>query len=85
MHSTAAAGLAIALNAPFDAPGQIVDCWIYKANEREGGYPMGHRKNMAMLFMVAIGCVRLRFYYQWRNLSMKSLGRKAMNMRGFSY
>ena len=64
MHSTAAAGLAIALNVSWRAPGQIVDVWIYKAEEKEKGYPTGHWVNFAMLIMVAVGCVGLRFYYQ---------------------
>jgi hypothetical protein len=85
MHNTAAAGLAIALDVSFGAPGQIVGVWVYKANEKEGGYPTGHWTNMAMLFMIAVGCVGLRFYYQWRNVSMKRLGGDVVNMREFSY
>lgn len=74
MHSTAAAGLAIALNVSWGAPGQIVGVWIYKANEKKKGYPTGHWTNFAMLIMVAVGCVGLRFYYQWRNKKLQRLG-----------
>jgi len=55
MHNTAAAGLAIALNVPFGAPDQIVDCWIYKANEREDGYRSGIGRTWPCCF----GCDRL--------------------------
>jgi sugar phosphate permease len=74
MHSTSAAGLAIALNVSFGAPGQILGVWIYKAEEKEKGYPTGHYTNMAMLFMVAVGCGGLRYYYQWRNRRMGRVG-----------
>ncbi|KAI4657037.1 uncharacterized protein J4E79_007652 [Alternaria viburni] len=86
MHSTAAAGLAIALNVSWGAPGQIVGVWIYKANEKERGYPTGHWTNFGMLVMVAVGCVGLRFYYQWRNKRLQRLGPDATGMdRDFSY
>lgn len=42
LHSTGAAGLAIALNISFGAPGQITGVWIYTAGEAEKGYPTGH-------------------------------------------
>ncbi|KAL1593164.1 hypothetical protein SLS60_010772 [Paraconiothyrium brasiliense] len=86
MHTTAAAGLAIALNVSWGAPGQIVGVWIYKADEKEKGYPTGHWTNFAMLLMVAVGCVGMRFYYQWRNKKIRSLGPDASGvMREFSY
>jgi MFS family permease len=86
MHSTAAAGLAIALNVSWGAPGQIVGVWIYKADEKERGYPTGHWVNFGMLVMVAVGCVGLRFYYQLRNKKMQRLGPDATGMvREFSY
>ncbi|KAF2451878.1 MFS general substrate transporter [Karstenula rhodostoma CBS 690.94] len=86
MHTTAAAGLAIALNVSWGAPGQIVGVWIYKANEKEKGYPTGHWTNFAMLLMVAVGCVGMRFYYQWRNRKIRSLGPDASGvMKEFSY
>lgn len=67
VFSTAAAGLAIALNISFGAPGQIAGVWIYKANEATRGYPTGHWTNAGLLFFVAVGCVCLRLYYGWRN------------------
>ncbi|EUC44288.1 hypothetical protein COCMIDRAFT_98527 [Bipolaris oryzae ATCC 44560] len=86
MHSTAATGLAIALNVSWGAPGQIVGVWIYKANEKKAGYPTGHWTNFAMLMMVAVGCIGLRFYYQWCNKRMRQLGTDGTNaMREFSY
>jgi len=86
MHSTSAAGLAIALNVSWGAPGQILGVWIYKADEAKKGYPTGHWTNMAMLVMVAVGCVGLRSYYQWRNARMRTLGGEVAGMvREFSY
>ncbi|KAF2640761.1 MFS transporter [Massarina eburnea CBS 473.64] len=82
MHTTAAAGLAIALNVSFGAPGQIVGVWIYKADEKDQGFPTGHWTNTAMLFMVAVGCVGLRLYYRRMNLGIKKSG---SNTREFSY
>ncbi|CEJ55328.1 Putative MFS general substrate transporter [Penicillium brasilianum] len=67
IRSTAGAGLAIALNVSFGAPGQIVGVWIYKSNEAKKGYPTGHWTNAALLLFVAAGCVLLRLYYGWRN------------------
>ncbi|KAF2501237.1 putative MFS transporter [Lophium mytilinum] len=71
LHSTGAAGLAIALNISFGAPGQIAGVWIYKANEKEKGYPTGHWTNAGLLFFVAAGCVGLWGYY--RALNRRSL------------
>jgi len=42
LFTTASAGLAIALNISFGAPGQIAGVWIYKADEAKRGYPTGH-------------------------------------------
>lgn len=67
MHNTAAAGLAIALNISFGAPGQITGVWIYTANEAAKGYPTGHWVNAGMLFFVAAGCVALALYYRMLN------------------
>ncbi|KAF3039424.1 hypothetical protein E8E12_009369 [Didymella heteroderae] len=67
LHSTAAVGLAIALNISWGAPGQIVGVWIYKANEAKKGYPTGHYVNFGMLLMVTVGCMSMRLYYAWRN------------------
>ncbi|KKA20108.1 MFS transporter [Rasamsonia emersonii CBS 393.64] len=67
LQTTAAAGLAIALNVSFGAPGQIVGVWIYKANEAEKGYPTGHWTNAGLLLFVCAGCIVLRVYYAWMN------------------
>lgn len=67
IRSTAGAGLAIALNVSFGAPGQIVGVWIYKSNEAKIGYPTGHWTNAALLLFVTAGCILLRLYYGWRN------------------
>lgn len=68
IFSTAATGLAIALNIGLGgAPGQIAGVWIYKAEEAKKGYPTGHWVNAALLFGVAAGCIALRLYYGWRN------------------
>ncbi|KAI1305631.1 putative MFS transporter [Xylaria venustula] len=68
IFSTASVGMAIALNIGLGgAPGQIVGVFIYKSNEVKRGYPTGHWTNAALLFLVAVGGVLLRFYYAWRN------------------
>ncbi|KAJ5144882.1 hypothetical protein N7448_002274 [Penicillium atrosanguineum] len=67
LQSTAGAGLAIALNVSFGAPGQIVGVWIYKSDEAKKGYPTGHWTNAALLLFVTAGCLLLRLYYGWRN------------------
>ncbi|KAJ5708120.1 hypothetical protein N7488_007921 [Penicillium malachiteum] len=67
LRSTAGAGLAIALNVSFGAPGQIVGVWIYKSGEEEKGYPTGHWTNAGLLLFVTAGCILLRVYYGWRN------------------
>lgn len=74
MHTTGAAGLAIALNVSFGAPGQILGVWIYKADEKSKGYPTGHWTNAGLLFFVAVGCLALRFYYQLKNKTMARRG-----------
>ncbi|ELR04324.1 hypothetical protein VC83_04028 [Pseudogymnoascus destructans] len=67
VESTAATGLAIALNISFGAPGQITGVWIYTANEAKRGYPTGHWVNAGMLFFVAVGSVALALYYRMLN------------------
>ncbi|EFW99572.1 major facilitator superfamily transporter [Grosmannia clavigera kw1407] len=67
VHTTAAIGLAIALNISMGAPGQIVGVWIYKADEAKIGYPTGHWTNAGLLFFVAAGCLTMHMYYVWRN------------------
>lgn len=68
VYSTAAVGLAVAINVSFGAGiGQMPGVWIYKADEAKRGYPTGHWVNAAMLFFVCVGSVGLRLYYGWRN------------------
>ncbi|SPJ79099.1 related to putative tartrate transporter [Fusarium torulosum] len=67
LHSTAAIGLAIALNISMGAPGQIVGVWIYKAEEAAKGYPTGHWTNAGLLLFVSAGCIGMHGYYVWRN------------------
>ncbi|KAF2215795.1 hypothetical protein CERZMDRAFT_34690 [Cercospora zeae-maydis SCOH1-5] len=74
LFSTAAVGLAIAMNVSFGAPGQIAGVWIYKANEKQDGYPTGHWTNAGLLFFVAAGCVALVFYYQVLNRQARLSG-----------
>ncbi|KAJ5589830.1 hypothetical protein N7450_003802 [Penicillium hetheringtonii] len=78
LHSTGAAGLAIALNISFGAPGQIVGVWIYKSDEKAKGYPTGHWTNAALLFFVAAGCILLRLYYG-------HLNRKGAGIKPYAY
>ncbi|KAM6477004.1 major facilitator superfamily domain-containing protein [Trichoderma sp. SZMC 28011] len=56
LYSTAAIGLAIALNISMGAPGQIVGVWIYKADEAKKGYPTGHWTNAGLLLFVSASC-----------------------------
>ncbi|KAL1878101.1 hypothetical protein VTK73DRAFT_8062 [Phialemonium thermophilum] len=67
LESTAAIGLAIALNVSMGAPGQIVGVWIYKADEAKKGYPTGHWTNAGLLLMVCVSCTLMHCYYVWRN------------------
>ncbi|KAK4948988.1 hypothetical protein LTR10_012361 [Elasticomyces elasticus] len=74
LFSTAAVGLAIAMNISFGAPGQIVGVWIYKANEKTRGYPTGHWTNAALLLFVAAGCMCLLVYYRVLNGKIRATG-----------
>ncbi|KAE8389063.1 major facilitator superfamily domain-containing protein [Aspergillus alliaceus] len=74
LHSTAGAGLAIALNISFGAPGQIVGVWIYKAEEKARGYPTGHWTNAALLLLVCVGCCILHLYYVFSNRKQRRSG-----------
>jgi hypothetical protein len=68
MWSTAATGLAVALNVSIGAGiGQIPGVWIYKSDEAARGYPTGHGVNCAMLFVVVIGALLLRLMYSRKN------------------
>ncbi|KAJ6578538.1 permease of the major facilitator superfamily [Mycena capillaripes] len=70
VHSTAAAGLAIALNISVGVPGQILGVWIYTANEAARGYPTGHWTNAALLLFVAVGSLLLLAYYRRLNVAI---------------
>ncbi|KAK3291999.1 major facilitator superfamily domain-containing protein [Chaetomium fimeti] len=71
VYSTASVGLAIAINVSFGAGiGQIPGVWIYKAEERDRGFPTGHWVNAAMLWVVVVGAVGLRVLYGYRNRKM---------------
>ncbi|KAL1845053.1 hypothetical protein VTK73DRAFT_1216 [Phialemonium thermophilum] len=68
VYSTAAVGLAVALNVSIGAGmGQIPGVWIYKAEEKKRGYPTGHWTNAAMLLVVVVGALGLRLFYGWKN------------------
>jgi hypothetical protein len=71
VFSTAAVGLAVAINVSFGAGiGQMPGVWIYKADEAKIGYPTGHWVNASMLLFVSVGATALRFYYGWRNRAL---------------
>ncbi|KAH8672551.1 MFS transporter-like protein, partial [Tricladium varicosporioides] len=76
LFSTAAAGLAIAINVSVGAPGQIAGVWIYKPEEAAKGYPTGHWTNAGLLLFVCAGAVAMRLYYGLlnRRLMRKGLG-----------
>ena len=85
LFSTASVGMAIALNIGLGgSPGQIVGGFIYKADEAKKGYPTGHWTNAALLFMVAAGCVLLRFYYGWQNKKLLR-GNQGAEVRLYKY
>lgn len=85
MHTTAAAGLAIALNISFGAPGQIVGVFIYKAGEKAKGYPTGHYTNFGLLMFVSVGSILLRYYYVVRNHKVVREGGADHAQRLFQY
>jgi hypothetical protein len=71
VYTTASVGLAIAINVSVGAGiGQIPGVWIYKADEKDRGYPTGHWVNAAMLLVVAVGAAGLRVLYGYRNRKM---------------
>ncbi|KAI5859617.1 MFS general substrate transporter [Durotheca rogersii] len=71
LFSTASIGLAVAINISIGGGlGQIPGVWIYKADERSRGYPTGHGVNCAMLFVVAVGALSLRYFYGRRNRAL---------------
>ncbi|KAI0534931.1 putative MFS transporter [Xylaria digitata] len=86
IFGTASVGMAIALNIGLGgAPGQIVGVFIYKSNEVKRGYPTGHWTNAALLFMVTVGGVILRFYYAWRNKKILRERVEGQEVRLFKY
>ena len=75
VFSTAAVGLAVAINVSFGAGlGQMPGVWIYKSEEAKAGFPTGHWVNAGMLYFVAVGAVLLRLYYGRRNRELLKLG-----------
>ncbi len=80
LHSTSAAGLAIALNVSFGAPGQIVGVWIYKDDEKARGYPTGHWTNVAMLLLGAIASMLCPLCYNLFTDSQMKLWHFALSM-----
>jgi hypothetical protein len=71
VYSTAAVGLAVALNVGFGAGcGQIPGVWIYKADEKAQGYPTGPWTNAGMLLFVAAASVALRVVYGYKNRNL---------------
>ncbi|KAK4124401.1 MFS general substrate transporter [Parathielavia appendiculata] len=68
VHTTASVGLAIAISVSLGAGiGSIPGMWIYKAEERDRGFPTGNWVNAGMLFMVAMVAVGLRMFYGYKN------------------
>ncbi|KDQ16604.1 hypothetical protein BOTBODRAFT_129478 [Botryobasidium botryosum FD-172 SS1] len=66
LHSTAAIGLAVALNITFSGPGQVVGTWIYRQSDAPR-YRSGHLINFAVLLFGAVVVQGLRLYYVWKN------------------
>lgn len=71
IFSPGVAGIAIALNVSFGAPGQITGVWIYKVNEAKMGFPTGHWTNAGCLIALAVMSMGLMLYY--RHLNSKIL------------
>lgn len=67
LWSTASIGLAVGINVSCGGAGSMPSVWIYKADEALLGYPTGHAVNCAMLFLVAISALGLRYYYGRQN------------------
>lgn len=72
VFTTGSIGLAIAMNVSIGGGlGQIPGVWIYKADEREKGYPTGHWTNAALLLFVSVMAVGLRLFYGWKNKKLR--------------
>ncbi|KAK2599946.1 hypothetical protein QQS21_005330 [Conoideocrella luteorostrata] len=75
MYSTAATGLAIAINVSIGGGlGQIPGVWIYKASEKKDGYPTGNWTNAAFQLFVATASLGLWMFYRVKN---RRLGEEA--------
>ena len=72
--SSGAAGLAIALNISFAAPGQITGIWIYKPSESHVGYPTGHFTNAGCLLLLCPLSIFLMLYYRSLNARIVASG-----------
>lgn len=72
VFTTASVGLAIAINVSFGGGiGQIPGVWIYKADEKDDGYPTGHWTNAALLLFVTVVSLGLRIFYGWKNKAIR--------------
>lgn len=77
MYSTAATGLAIAINVSCGGGlGQIPGVWIYKASEKATGYPTGHWTNAAFQIFVALASVGLWLFYRVKNRRLSEEARR---------
>lgn len=73
VFTTASTGLAIAINVSLGGGlGQIPGVWIYRASERDEGYPTGHWTNAALLLFVAVVALGLRVFYGWKNRQLRA-------------
>lgn len=72
VFTTASTGLAIAINMSIGGGiGQIPGVWIYKADEKQKGYPTGHWTNAALLLCVSVVSIGLRLFYGWKNKRLR--------------
>ncbi|KAF5123981.1 MFS transporter prlL [Metarhizium anisopliae] len=77
MYSTAATGLAIAINVSCGGGlGQIPGVWIYKAGEKSRGYPTGHWTNAGFQIFVAAASVGLWAFYRVKNRKLSEEARR---------
>ncbi|PHH77431.1 hypothetical protein CDD80_600 [Ophiocordyceps camponoti-rufipedis] len=64
LFSTASTGLAVAINVSVGGGlGSIPGILVYNAQEASAGYPTGHWTNTALLLVVAVVALSLRFFY----------------------
>lgn len=77
MYSTAATGLAIAINVSCGGGlGQIPGVWIYNAAEKSRGYPTGHWTNAGFQIFVAAASVGLWAFYRVKNRRLSEEARR---------